>query len=48
MYNKLFFVNFGGYDSSLFSELQKNVLIVASDAKYAKEKAKAQPLAKAT
>ena len=40
--NKLFFVNLGGYDSSLFSELHKNILIVAVDAKSAKDRAKSQ------
>src|SRR6202012_2229156 len=39
---RLFFVNLGGYDPTLFSELHKNVLIVANDAKSAKGKAKAQ------
>jgi hypothetical protein len=39
---KLFFVNLGGYDSSEFGELHRNVLIVVSDALAAKEKAKAQ------
>lgn len=39
---KLFFVNLGGYDPELFSELHKNVLIVAADSNAAKEKAKAQ------
>jgi hypothetical protein len=39
---KLFFVNLGGYDSALFGELHKNVLIVAGDAESAKDKAKAQ------
>jgi hypothetical protein len=40
--NKLFFVNLGGYDSCTFTELHKNVLIVALDDKAAKTKAKAQ------
>jgi hypothetical protein len=39
---KLFFVNLGGYDSSLFSELHKNVLVIAADAETAKDNAKAQ------
>jgi uncharacterized protein DUF1543 len=40
--DKLFFVNLGGYDPAEFSELHKNVLIVASDNKSAKQKALAQ------
>ena len=39
---KLFFVNLGGYDPALFSELHKNILIVAADANAAKDRAKAQ------
>jgi Domain of Unknown Function (DUF1543) len=39
---KLFFVNLGGYDPLEFGELHKNVLIAASDAKAAKQKALAQ------
>lgn len=39
---KLFFINLGGYDPTLFTELHKNVLIVAADAKAAKTKAKAE------
>ena len=39
---KLFFVNLGGYDPALFSELHKNILIVAADAGAAKDRAKAQ------
>jgi hypothetical protein len=37
--DKLFFVNLGGYDPSEFSELHKNILIVAADIKAAKAKA---------
>jgi hypothetical protein len=40
--DKLFFVNLGGYDPSEFSELHRNVLLVASDNETAKQKAKAQ------
>jgi hypothetical protein len=36
---KLFFVNLGGYDPAEFSELHRNVLLVAPDAKAAKAKA---------
>ena len=36
---KLFFVNLGGYDPKEFSELHKNILLVASDAKAATAKA---------
>jgi len=39
---KLFFVNLGGYNPAEFSELHRNVLIVASDSKSAKQKALAQ------
>jgi hypothetical protein len=39
---KLFFVNLGGYDPALFSELHNNILIVATDAAAAKDRAKAQ------
>ena len=39
---KLFFVNLGGYDPAEFTELHKNVLIVAMDEVAAKAKAKAQ------
>lgn len=39
---KLFFVNLGGYDPKEFSELHKNILLVASDAKAATRKALAQ------
>lgn len=40
--DRLFFVNLGGYDRSEFTELHKNVLIVATDAKAAKARALAQ------
>ena len=40
--DKLFFVNLGGYDPAQFSELHRNVLLVAPDAKAAKAKALAQ------
>ena len=40
--NKLFFVNLGGYDPREFSELHRNVLLVASDANAVKARAKAQ------
>jgi Domain of Unknown Function (DUF1543) len=40
--DRLFFVNLGGYDPTEFTELHKNVLIVAADDKAAKAKAKAQ------
>jgi hypothetical protein len=40
--DKLFFVNLGGYDPSEFTELHRNVLIVAADDTAAKAKAKAQ------
>jgi hypothetical protein len=39
---KLFFVNLGGYDPAEFTELHRNVLIVAPDEKTAKAKAKTQ------
>src|ERR1700744_620376 len=39
---KLFFVNLGGYSAQEFAELHSNVLIVAADAKSAKQKALAQ------
>jgi hypothetical protein len=39
--NKLFFVNLGGYDPAEFTELHKNVLLVAPDANAAKARAKA-------
>lgn len=37
--DKLFFVNLGGYNPAEFSELHRNVLLVAPDAKAAKAKA---------
>jgi Domain of Unknown Function (DUF1543) len=37
--DKLFFVNLGGYDPKEFSELHRNVLLVASHAKAAKARA---------
>ena len=37
--DRLFFVNLGGYDSREFSELHRNVLLVAPDAKAATAKA---------
>lgn len=37
--DKLFFVNLGGYDPGEFSELHKNILLVAPDAKAATAKA---------
>ena len=40
--DKLFFVNLGGYDPAEFSELHKNILLVAPDAKAAKAKALAR------
>ncbi len=40
--DKLFFVNLGGYDASEFTELHKNVLLVAPEAKAAKAKALAR------
>jgi hypothetical protein len=40
--DKLFFVNLGGYNPLEFTELHKNVLIVAPDEKTAKAKAKSQ------
>ena len=36
---RLFFVNMGGYDPREFSELHRNVLLVARDAKAAKQRA---------
>jgi Domain of Unknown Function (DUF1543) len=39
---KLFFVNLGGYSAREFGELHSNVLIVAADAKAAKQKALAR------
>ena len=40
--DRLFFINLGGYDPREFSELHKNILLVALDAKAAKAKALAQ------
>jgi hypothetical protein len=40
--DKLFFVNLGGYDPGNFSELHKNVLVVAPDIILAKQKALTQ------
>src|ERR1700722_10645279 len=40
--DKLFFVNLGGYSPAEFSELHKNILLVAADAKAAKAKALTQ------
>jgi len=42
--NKLFFVNLGGYDSNEFTELHKNVFIVAPNESKAKVKALKQIL----
>lgn len=39
---KLYFVNLGGYDSQQFTELHKNIFVVAKDKATAKIKAKAQ------
>lgn len=39
---RLFFINLGGYDPAQFTELHKNVLIVAEDANAAKSRALAQ------
>ena len=39
---KLYFVNLGGYDPEQFTELHKNVLVVAKDDADAKVKAKSQ------
>ncbi len=44
MENKLFFVNLGGYDKNEFTELHKNVFVVAKDASKAKVKALKQIL----
>jgi hypothetical protein len=41
-FGKLFFVNLGGYDTREFTELHKNILLVAPDAKAAKAKALTQ------
>ncbi len=40
--DRLFFVNLGGYDPAEFTELHKNVLLVAPDTTAAKARAKAQ------
>ena len=40
--DKLYFVNLGGYDPNEFSELHRNILLVAEDAKAAKAKALTQ------
>jgi hypothetical protein len=40
--DNLFFVNLGGYDPLEFSELHKNILVVATDANAAKAKALSQ------
>lgn len=37
--NQLYFINLGGYDSQQFTELHKNVFLVASDEQQAKQKA---------
>ncbi|MBA2655373.1 MAG: DUF1543 domain-containing protein [Tatlockia sp.] len=37
--NKLYFVNLGGYDKRQFTELHKNIFIVATDEHQAKKKA---------
>jgi len=37
--NKLFFLNLGGYDHQQFTELHKNVFVVAADEKQALQKA---------
>jgi len=37
--NQLYFVNLGGYDSNQFTELHKNILLVAKDKVEAKAKA---------
>ena len=39
---KLFFVNLGGYNTTEFAELHKNILRIATDAKAATRKALAQ------
>ncbi|GGC98962.1 DUF1543 domain-containing protein [Aquisalinus flavus] len=39
---KLWFVNLGGYDPALFTELHENLLVVAGDARAAKKRALAQ------
>lgn len=37
--NKLYFVNLGGYDQQQFTELHKNIFVVAGDEHQAKQKA---------
>ncbi|KTC84955.1 DUF1543 domain-containing protein [Legionella brunensis] len=37
--NKLFFINLGGYDQKQFTELHKNIFVVAADEIEAKQKA---------
>lgn len=37
--NKLYFVNLGGYDHQQFTELHKNIFVVATDEHQAKQKA---------
>ncbi|KTC98742.1 DUF1543 domain-containing protein [Legionella feeleii] len=37
--NKLYFVNLGGYDPQQFTELHKNIFVVATDEQEAKQKA---------
>lgn len=37
--NKLYFVNLGGYDKRQFTELHKNIFVVATDEHQAKQKA---------
>ncbi|HVT62264.1 MAG TPA: DUF1543 domain-containing protein [Legionellaceae bacterium] len=40
--HKLYFVNLGGYDQRQFTELHKNVFVIASDVAQAKQQAKQQ------
>ena len=42
--NKLYFVNLGGYDNNEFTELHKNILVVASNTSKAKVRALKQIL----
>lgn len=42
VHEKLYFLNLGGYDSKQFTELHRNVFVVAEDKQAAKIKAKAQ------
>lgn len=42
VHEKLYFLNLGGYDSKQFTELHRNVFIIAQDKQAAKIKAKAQ------